>query len=188
MNFLYISPFIAPHKFELVFMMLVVVLILLYFFPKVNCKSKKRHIRNINKSKEILFKMNQFEGVNREARIIAYLRKIDPYVFEELLLEALIKKGFKITRNKRYSGDGGIDGKAYFREQLYFIQAKRYKRYVSAQHLENFQTVVGDKKGLFIHTGKTGKDTYEKYKRTNIEIVSGQRLIELVLTKESPDK
>lgn len=125
--------------------------------------------------------MNEFEGEYKEARIIAYLRKIDPYVFEELLLEALLSKGFQITRNKRYSGDGGIDGKAVYKEQLYFIQAKRYKKYVSAQQLDKFEKVVGKEKGLFIHTGKTGQCTYEKYKHSNIDIVSGQRLIKLLL-------
>ncbi|WP_192840691.1 restriction endonuclease, partial [Enterobacter hormaechei] len=39
-----------------------------------------------------------------------YLRKIDPFVFEELLLEGFEAHGFRTIRNKRYTGDGGIDG------------------------------------------------------------------------------
>jgi len=168
------------HNNIIIFLLLVVAFSLLYFFPKVR-KSKKKHIRNIEKSKRILFKMNEFDGDYREARIIAYLRKIDPYVFEELLLEALLKKGFEVTRNKRYSGDGGIDGKAHFNGHLYYIQAKRYQKYIALKHLDQFQTKVGKDKGLFVHTGKTGKDTYEKFRHSNVEIISGKRLIDLLI-------
>lgn len=166
------------YKLKL-FLFLIGAAFLLYHHLKP--RKNYRHIRNIEKSKKILFKMNEFEGEYKEARIIAYLRKIDPYVFEELLLEALLSKGFQIVRNKKYSGDGGIDGKAYYKEKLYYIQAKRYKKYVSAKHLENFKEMVGENKGLFVHTGKTGKETYQKYKHTNIEIISGQRLIDLLI-------
>jgi restriction system protein len=169
------------HNNIIIILLLVVAFSLLYFFPKVSRKSKKKHIRNINKSKQVLFKMNQFEGVYKEAQMIAYLRKIDPYVFEELLLEALFKKGFEITRNKRYSGDGGIDGKAHFNGQLYYIQAKRYQKYIALKHLDDFQTKVGKDKGLFVHTGKTGKDTYDKFRHSNVEIISGKRLIGLLI-------
>lgn len=169
------------HNNIIIFLLLVVAFSLLYFFPRVSRKSKKKHIRNINKSKQVLFKMNQFEGIYKEAQIIAYLRKIDPYVFEELLLEALLKKGFEITRNKRYSGDGGIDGKAHLNGQLYYVQAKRYQKYIALKHLDQFQTKVGKDKGLFVHTGKTGKDTYDKFRHSNVEIISGKRLIDLLI-------
>lgn len=181
MILLFFLPFFLPYKLKVVLLLFSLAFFLYLFFkPKKNY----RHVRNIEKSKKILFKMNEFEGEYKEARIFAYLRKIDPYVFEELLLEALLAKGFQIVRNKRYSGDGGIDGKAYYKDQLYYIQAKRYKKYVSLQHLNEFKKVVGDKKGLFIHTGKTGKDTYSEFKHTNIEIISGQRLINLLIQEE----
>lgn len=178
MNLLYYHPFFTPYKFKLAFILLSIIIFLyLRFKPRKNY----RHIRNIEKSKRILLKMNEFEGDYKEARIISYLRKIDPYVFEELLLEALASKGFEVIRNKKYSGDGGIDGKAHFNGQLYYIQAKRYQKYIALKHLDEFQTKVGKDKGLFVHTGKTGKDTYQKYRYSNIDIISGQRLIKLLL-------
>jgi restriction system protein len=128
----------------------------------------------------VLEKIATFEGSNREARILGYLRKINPYVFEELLLTSLEKQEFKIQRNKSYSGDGGVDGRATLNGRLYLIQAKRYKNYVSTKHLEEFQQKIGDGNGLFIHTGKTGKATFEKYRNTNLEIISGNRLIKLI--------
>jgi len=177
MNLFNLHHFYLPYKLKLVLFLFSVAIFLYYRYkPKKNY----RHIRNIEKSKRILFKMNEFDGDYREARIIAYLRKIDPYVFEELLLEALLAKGFEVVRNKRYSGDGGIDGKAHYNGQLYYIQAKRYQKYIALKHLDEFQKKVGKDKGLFIHTGKTGKETFQKYKHTNIEIISGQRLIDLV--------
>jgi len=135
-------------------------------------------------SKLIWEKLNTFEGEHLHAQALSYLRKIDPYVFEELLLTSLEQHGFEVKRSKRYSGDGGIDGKALKEGTLYFIQAKRYKSYVSTKHLENFRKKIGNQKGLFIHTGKTGKETFEKYRNSNLTIISGTRLINLLIKKK----
>lgn len=53
-------------------------------------------------------KINTFPHFGQK---IAYLRKIDPFVFEELLLEGFERRGFEVIRNRRYTGDGGIDGR-----------------------------------------------------------------------------
>ena len=42
-----------------------------------------------------------------------YLRGLSAFVFEDMVLSALEKQGFKIIRNEGYTGDGGIDGRAY---------------------------------------------------------------------------
>ncbi len=60
-----------------------------------------------------------------------YLRGLNAFVFEEMILTALKKHGFKIIRNKRYTGDGGIDGRAYKNDQHYLIQAKRYRKHIN---------------------------------------------------------
>src|SRR5699024_1294775 len=49
--------------------------------------------------------------IEHDGQRLAYLRKIDPLAFEELLLVVAELRGWKIQRNKRYTGDGGIDGK-----------------------------------------------------------------------------
>lgn len=154
---------------------------LLFIKPiKLSCKKTRRKKRNIKKSNTVLSKIIELKNENKDAQAISYLRKIDPYVFEELLLTALEKKGFKIVRNKRYSHDGGIDGKAYLNEELHYIQAKRYSSYVSPKHLADFQKLVGSQRGFFVHTGRTGKQTYKEYKYSNIEIISGTKLIDLL--------
>lgn len=157
-------------------------LIILLLSVKFNW-TRKKQIRNIRKADVILQKINSFPEVNQEAKAICYLRKIDPFVFEELLLNAFKLKGFTIERNKRYTHDGGIDGKVYLNGKLILIQAKRYKSYVNTKHLSEFLALVqtsGACKGYFIHTGKTGKETYQKYRNSEIEIISGDKLIKLI--------
>lgn len=165
-----------PSIIKLAFFILILVLL----SSITTTRKRKKKIRNIEKGNRIINRINEFEGEAKEAKAITYLRKIDAYVFEELLLSALEKKGFQISRNKRYSHDGGVDGRATYNGQLYYIQAKRYSKYVSLKHLEAFESIVGNNKGLFVHTGKTGKNTFNKYRNSNVIIISGSRLIALL--------
>lgn len=157
-----------------------------YFFRKSNVR--KRQQRNIRKAEKVIRFLSGFSGESAPRRILGYLRRIDPFVFEELLLTAFERKGYRVKRGERYTGDGGIDGRVYRDGELYLIQAKRYKSYVSARHLENFlrlvETTKEAKGGYFIHTGKTGKDTYALYRHTKVEIISGDKLIELIFSRK----
>lgn len=141
-------------------------------------KYNSKHLRNIRNSKKILDRVKKLPHPGAK---INYLRKIDPFVFEELILSAIQLKGFKIKRNKKYTGDGGIDGVFYDNNnQLILLQAKRYKGHIQKQHLEDFLTLVHQKKarkGLFIHTGKTSLKSLENYKHSKIQIVSGNKLL-----------
>ena len=113
---------------------------------------------------------------------LSYLRKIDPFVFEEMLLTLLKEKGYKIKRNKRYTGDGGSDGQVWLKGTHYHVQAKRYKSHISKQHMVEFieLTKREKSKGLFIHTGRTGKATKILADEHKIEIVSGDSLCKLI--------
>jgi restriction system protein len=132
--------------------------------------SKKRHRYRIKKSKEILKKIRSFKGDNIEKRIENYLIKIDPFTFEELLLTLFEESGCKIKRNKKYTGDGGIDGKFIFNRKLFYIQAKRYKNYIKRDDVLKFSNLCQEKKayGVFIHTGKHSENV------KNIENLSGK--------------
>ena len=114
-----------------------------------------------------------------------YLRNLDAFVFEEMILTSLKKKDFIIVRNEGYTGDGGIDGRAYYKDQHYLIQAKRYKGHIKANDIIEFAKICRRRKGkgLFVHTGKTGDTAKESAKKENVEIVSGIRLLELLLTE-----
>ena len=106
-------------------------------------------------------------------------------MFEEMILTSLKKKDFIIVRNDGYTGDGGIDGRAYYKDQHYLIQAKRYKGHIKAQDIVAFAKICERRKGkgLFVHTGKTGDTAKEAAKKVDVEIVSGVRLLELLLTE-----
>ena len=96
-------------------------------------------------------------------------------VFEE--------KGCKVIRNKRYTGDGGVDGRIIENGHLVLIQAKRYKSYVSREHIMNFRKLIehsNSNKGYFIHTGKTGSDTLKNGSDGKLFIISGHKLIKLI--------
>lgn len=144
---------------------------------------KIKHCRNIHTAKKIYKKINIIQNKNK-GWLISYLRKIDPFVFEELILYCYQQKGYKIKRNKKYTGDGGIDGKVIINNQTYFIQVKRYKDFINPRHVEDFASLCkkNNVNGYFIHTGKTGKKSYNiKYQYQNIEIISGNKLYELIL-------
>lgn len=83
-------------------------------------KSKRKY--NIAQSKKILTKLH---GMN-DRKKLTYIKRIDPYVFEELILTALSHHGYRIKRGTRYSGDGGIDGHVKVGFRWAAIQAKRY--------------------------------------------------------------
>lgn len=156
----------------------IVFFLILYLF--LTRRENHRHVRNIKNGKRVLEKINTFPYPGQK---LNYLRKIDPFVFEELLLSAFAEKGFKIKRNKKYTGDGGIDDVMWDKEKRKFlIQAKRYSSYVNKNHIMDFEALVLKRNcysGFFIHTGKTGKDTYKYFVNSNIHILSGQRLLEI---------
>lgn len=118
---------------------------------------------------------------------MAYLRKIDPYVFEELVLDGFESNGFKVTRNRRYSGDGGIDGNVRFEGEDYLVQCKRYRAYIQAKHVEDFAELCTRRglDGFFVHTGKTGQGAKDA-RCGCVEVVSGDRLLGLLSSKKNP--
>ena len=158
-------------------------IVLLYLLFGRKTKSKKHQVK-IKQGDKALYRIRSFTNQSQQ---IGYLRKINAYAFEELLLSALKEAGAKITRNTKYSGDGGIDGKCKYRGQKYFVQAKRYKNYISATDIEEFSLICrrNGVKGLFIHTGKTGKKAHD-VKSNNVDIIDDHRLISLLIHKQLP--
>ena len=159
---------------------LVILFVGLVFFPK-----KTKHQRNVLNSKTIILKLNSFKF---DGQKLNYLKKINPFVFEELVLSAFEKKGFTIKRNKKYTGDGGIDGVMFDKENTkYLIQAKRYANYINLAHIKDFGVLLNQKKckGFFVHTGKTGKgSSAEVGLYSNMEIISGSKLINLITNEK----
>jgi restriction system protein len=95
----YIIPFLYNFKLTVLILVLIIIFIILKLFFKPNYK-KIRHKHKIITGDKIIAKLNSFSGIYKNQQILAYLRKIDPYAFEELVLSAFALKGFDIVRNK----------------------------------------------------------------------------------------
>lgn len=151
---------------------------------KKNVSPALRHWRKTRRAECALETIRSFEGENVIPRVIAYLRKVDPFVFEEILLCALDEAGFDIRRNWRYTGDGGIDGRVKDANgNKIIIQAKRYTGYVKSEDVKSFADAVTRSNvqyGIFGHTGRTGPKS--RWKRgKNVSIISGNHLVRLLL-------
>ncbi|WP_265166123.1 restriction endonuclease [Pantoea ananatis] len=142
--------------------------------------SDRRHRRYQKRAASALVRLTELRD---DAARMVWLRKVNPYVFEEMLLTALSRQGFRIKRNARYSGDGGLDGQVWIAGQRWLIQAKRYGATINAQHVAAFGllAVQEQSRGLFIHTGRTGLSSHDAFRRCPLVIlISGQRLLQLL--------
>lgn len=143
-----------------------------------------RHKKNIGQAGRVLATFESWEGDGLTPRMLGYLRKIDPYVFEELILTVLDRQGIIVTRNASYSGDGGLDGEFCYEGGRFLVQAKRYKGAINTGHVEAFARLIDTRRadgGLFIHTGRTPSGAYKQMGRYgNITLVSGGKLAALI--------
>ena len=128
----------------------------------------------------------KIQNLCSDAELFGHLRHLHPFVFEELVIYALKRKGWKAHHSLIYTGDGGIDGYASNKGVKYFIQDKRYSGYINPEHVQDFEKLcfLNKCRGLFVHTGKTGSLAWEANDRKRIEIVSGSRLIKLMDDEE----
>lgn len=144
---------------------------------------KISHKKRLMQARKVLLLMNTVEFRESAAKFFCYVRKLDPFVFEELLLLSFKNKGFKVKHNKAYTGDGGIDGSVILPNKTrWAIQAKRYESHINPAHIQDFEKAVIHLKfdgGFFIHTGKTGAESYKNLKQ-NIVLISGSKLHQLI--------
>lgn len=113
------------------------------------------------------------------------LRSMDPLEFEELVLECLFRLGNHIRRNRRYSGDGGLDGQVFLQGAWAPIQCKRYRDTIRPEHVADFARLLEKRRsriGLFVHTGRTGQGSRDHASAASNQIifVSGDRLCRLL--------
>jgi len=140
---------------------------------------KKRHLLCKWAAAQQLKRLRWF---NTPQEQITHLRGVNPFVFEEMILTALRQHGYPIKRNKRYSGDGGIDGQVIIEGYCYLIQAKRYANHINPAHVQSFVRLCQrrGKRGLFVHTGKTGKKSVRIAQFSEIEIIGGDKLLNML--------
>ncbi len=158
----------------------------LYFVISNLPNKNQLPIRNVKKAKAMLTEI-KIMAFNKPALTFGRLRKLNCFVFEELLLLAFKQHDFTVKHNQRYTGDGGIEGTVFDSQgKKYLIQAKRYKSAINPAHVKDFALVVSQRKahaGFFIHTGRTGQKSHEN-RTWNIHIISGDRLLHLLTGRD----
>ena len=140
---------------------------------------KKRHLLT---RLEATQRLKQLKRIKAPEKQMLFLRGVNPFVFEEMILTALKRRGHKIIRNKKYTGDGGIDGQVTMNGVEYLIQAKRYKGHINPAHVREFALICyrRDKRALFVHTGRTGKKAAQIAHNAKMKMVSGDRVLNLL--------
>ncbi|EBY9283481.1 TPA: restriction endonuclease [Salmonella enterica subsp. enterica serovar Denver] len=162
------------------FLLLCSVAILAVLRLKTPGAREHRHRRYRETAQRVLVRLPELSS---DGARLNYLRKINPYVFEELLLLSFERQGMKVVRNRAYSGDGGLDGQVFIDGKRWLIQAKRYSRSISPQHISAFAGLLSREgcRGFFIHTGRTGQKSYGCLKVSPlISLISGERLLSLL--------
>ena len=141
------------------------------------------HKRRIRQARRVLDRIAPWVAAGDGAKVFAYLRKVDPLVFEELVLECLSRSGLRIRRGTRYSGDGGVDGHVWVDGRLCPIQCKRYRNTIDPKHVAAFVDQALHSHApvaFFIHTGRTGDLSREAARGAPVVMVSGSRLLRLL--------
>lgn len=146
------------------------------------------HRRNVRQSQRVLCVIRRFGDAAIAARCLAYLRQVDPLVFEEVILSALEDTGLLVIRNRRYTGDGGVDGAAWGPDVGWLaVQAKRYRGHVCREHVREFGNKIAQMHfdgGVFVHTGGSGAGIYDFLREDGIILLSGDRLVTLLLQRK----
>jgi restriction system protein len=151
---------------------------------------KKNHRENIQAAKLVLKQLRDYtlsvEPDQALRIVIGTLRRVNSFVFEELLLHCFKEQGFQVIRNSRYTGDDGIDGRLMRDGKLYLVQAKRYSGHIEAAHLREFELTIqryGAVGGYFIHSGRTGETSWgvARQRDSKIVVLSGMKLVDFVL-------
>jgi restriction system protein len=158
----------------------VVILLRLVFRLKRKTRAEKRHAWNQQRSWKDLQRVREIGPLENPGRVFAWLRKVDPYRFEDMILSELERRKLEITRNTSYSGDGGIDGQFRLHGALWLIQAKRYTGHIKQEHVWAFDAICQQRgaKGLFVHTGRTPEALRQLQRQCgDVRIISGEELM-----------
>lgn len=161
----------------------------IFFFRRHRTKTgfSFRHRHYQRRAARELDRIRQSSQRNNPRWVFGQLRHLNPYVFEELLLHCFERAGHRVIRNTRYSGDGGIDGRVVVNGALYLIQAKRYREFIASDSLTEFAATVTRHAaggGLYIHCGRTPAGGVHQARSMGVNIISGQRLLDLVLQEK----
>ena len=132
---------------------------------------------------------------NLISNILEQLKIVDPYMFEQIVIDLLVKMGYGGSRGDmaqvtRKSRDGGIDG--VIKEDrlgldMIYVQAKRWQGNVGRGEIQGFSGAMTGKgvvKGVFVTTGgfaKDAKEFTESLSNQKIRLIDGDYLADLMI-------
>ncbi len=126
-------------------------------------------------------------------KLLARLRQVNPYRFEEMMTNLLAHMGYKGTDGQELvtqkSNDGGIDGiinKDPLGLETIYIQVKRYgeNNSVGSPEINGFYGALTRQhadRGVFITTSSFTADAKAAAKQLNIALVDGEMLTNLMV-------
>lgn len=144
-------------------------------FKSWRVKASKKWLENFRKNK------NKYTSAQR----FRFVREVDCYLFEDVLMSCFEERGYSVTRTK-LSWDEGSDGYVTINKVYMAVQAKRYTGRISKQHVKDLYLLVQKKrkvkKGIFIHTGKSSGPILDYIKgEQELDMISGvDRLIKFL--------
>ncbi|MCC2644613.1 MAG: mrr [Burkholderiales bacterium] len=119
--------------------------------------------------------------------LLEQFRLMNPYNFEKIILDFLVQMGYGKAIGTPYTNDEGIDGiinKDPLGLEKIYIQVKRYlaNNKIGRPALHAFIGSIHNKnsKGLFITTSDFTADAVEYAKLTNLVIINGEQLADLM--------
>src|SRR5690606_36014669 len=133
----------------------------------------------------------------RKQDLLDLVRKMDPYAFEQLVVDLLVAMGYGGSRAEaaqvtQRSGDEGIDG--VIKEdrlglETIYLQAKRWQNADGRKELQAFVGALhgqGASKGVFITSGEfdnTAKDYVEaiSQKGQKVVLIDGNKMAALMI-------
>ncbi|MBL9218959.1 MAG: restriction endonuclease [Opitutaceae bacterium] len=126
--------------------------------------------------------------------LLEQIRKIDPYEFEQLVVDVLVAMGYGGSRTEaakvtQRSGDEGIDGiinEDRLGLDVVYIQAKRWQTTVGRKELQAFVGALSGQKatkGVFITSGEFAHTAQEFVGNVQqkVVLIDGAKLAELMI-------
>ena len=129
-----------------------------------------------------------------EAEILEVLKSVNPYFFEKIVVQLLVKMGYggsiqDAGKAIGKSGDGGIDG--IIKEDklgldVIYIQAKRWENVIGRPEVQKFVGALAGqraKKGVFITTSRYTNEAiaYAKQMDVKIILIDGEDLAQYMI-------
>lgn len=128
------------------------------------------------------------------SELMTQLREVDPYRFEQVVLDVLFAMGYGGSRQEaaqvtRKSNDEGIDGvinEDRLGLDVIYVQAKRWQNTVGRKEIQSFVGALAGKqasKGVFITTSDFNANAHEYAQSVSqkVILIDGKRLADLMI-------